>query len=310
MRIGSGQNTYEWTEDWATVPENPSRPVGPTHGAAVTEAEEVVVYCQTSPAVLFFDRSSGALKRSWGERLTGAHGLTLVQEEGQEYLWLTDQSSAEVVKMTLEGKTVLSLERPDLPIYENGGFVPTWVAVSEERFGGNGDIWVTDGYGKNHIHRYDKAGKYLSSINGEEGQAGPFRCPHGIFMDWRKGDPELYIADRSNRRVQVYDAEGKFKRVFGSDILTSPCCFITVGDQMVVPELRARVTVLDAEDNLVCYLGENESVCDISGWPNHPKELIHPGKFNSPHGIAADKDGSLYVVEWINGGRITKLAKA
>ncbi len=182
--------------------------------------------------------------------------------------------------------------------------------MNEERFGGNGDMWVTDGYGKNYIHRFDKAGRYLGSINGEEGQAGAFKCPHGIDFDYRRGEPELYIADRGNRRVQVYDAEGKFKRAFGQDILTSPCGFASFGQYLLIPELRARLAVLDENDRLVGYLGSNEPVCDMAGWPNHKKELIQPGKFNSPHGMAADGKGNLYIVEWIVGGRITKLAKA
>jgi DNA-binding beta-propeller fold protein YncE len=312
--VETASETYEWIEDWARVPDTPTHQQnGRTHGVAVTRAGEVVVFCQADPAVLIFDKE-GRLKHSWGDRFGGAHGLTLVEEDGREYLWLTDQNSAEVVKTTLQGETVLNLSRPDLPVYRDGGrFVPTWVAVNEERFGGNGDVWVTDGYGTNYIHRYDKRGTYLSSINGEEGAAGAFRCPHGIFMDWRRkgvaSTPELYIADRSNRRVQVYDAEGNFKRVFGADFLTSPCGFTTHGNRLYIPELRARLAVLDENDAPVCYLGDNEPVCDVAGWPNHAKELILPGKFNSPHGMTADPQGNLYVVEWIIGGRITKLAK-
>lgn len=310
MRIGSGANIYEWIEDWARVPDTPShRENGRTHGVVVTEGGDVVVFCQADPAVLIFD-GDGTLKRGWGDRFSGAHGMTLVREGEREYLWLTDQDTAEVVKTTLDGETVMNLQAPELPAYKTGRFSPTWVAVSEERFGGNGDIWVTDGYGQNYIHRYDRSGNYRGSINGEGGQAGAFRCPHGIWMDWRKGGPELYIADRGNRRVQVYDGEGNYKRVFGSDFLTSPCGFVTHGEQMLIPELRARLAVLDINDNPVCYLGENESVCDLPGWPNHPRELIQPGRFNSPHGMAADRDGNLYIVEWIVGGRIIKLAKA
>jgi DNA-binding beta-propeller fold protein YncE len=308
--LTAGPLSYTWIDNWARLPDTPiHRENGRTHGVAVTAAGDVVVFCQASPAVLIFD-SSGQLKRSWGERFLGAHGLTLTHENGADFLWLTDQGTAEVVKTDLNGKTVLTLRRPDLPIYHEGGYSPTWVAVNEERFGGNGDIWVTDGYGKNHIHRFDKSGRYIASINGEEGQAGAFKCPHGIDFDYRRGAPELYIADRSNRRIQVYDAEGKFKRTFGQDILTSPCGFATSGQYLLIPELRARLAILDGDDRLVGYLGSNEAVCDMPGWPNHRKELIQPGKFNSPHGMTADPKGNLYVVEWIIGGRITKLVRA
>ena len=66
--------------------------------------------------------------------------------------------------------------------------------------------------------------------------------------------------------------------------------------------------MLDGQDRLLGYLGENEAVCDLPSWPNHPTELINVGKFNSPHGVAADAQGNIYVTEWIIGGRITKLA--
>jgi hypothetical protein len=158
---------------------------------------------------------------------------------------------------------------------------------------------------------------YISSINGDEGEAGRFDCPHSVWVDSRKSGPELYIADRGNSRIQVYDLEGNFKRVFGSEFLTTPSAFATHGDRMIVAELRSRLTVLDLNDNFVCYLGENESVFDREGWPNakdasgssvRPKDLT-PGKFNSPHGVASDRDGNLYVPEWLIGGRFTKLVK-
>ena len=115
----------------------------------------------------------------------------------------------------------------------------------------------------------------------------------------------------------VYDLEGRFNRVFGLDFLSSPSGFVTHGDLMVVSELRARLAVLDKDDNLLCYLGENERVCSVDGWPNNrnangelvPTNLLEPGKFNSPHGMAVDAQGNLYVAEWLIGGRFIKLEK-
>ena len=309
MRIGGGEHTYEWIENWARIPESASdRANGRTHGVAVDSRGRIIVFHQADPAVLFFD-DSGKLLSAWGDRFPGAHGLTLVRENGSEYLWLTDHDTGEVVKTTLEGRAVLNIERPELKIYREGKYAPTWVAVNEERFGGNGDIWVTDGYGMSCIHRYDKSGGYLGSLDGSEGRAGAFKCPHALWLDTRHGEPELYIADRGNHRIQVYDLESRFKRALGADLLTSPCGFFTHGEFLLIPELYARLAVLDGEDRLVCYLGENEAVCKLEGWPNHPKHLIEVGKFNSPHHLAADPAGNIYVVEWIIGGRITRLAK-
>jgi hypothetical protein len=311
MRVGSGEFTYEWHENWASIPDTEGgRQSGRTHGVVASKTGDILVFSQAQPAVLRFG-PDGRLKNAWGDRFAGAHGMTLVEEDGVEYLWLTDQNSAEVVKTTLDGKTVMNLQRPPHPVYAGGvKYVPTWVAVNEKKLGGNGDIWVADGYGSSFIHRYDARGAYIASINGTEGMAGAFACPHGIRFISRGGAaPELYVADRGNKRIQVYDANGTFKRVFGADFLTSPDMFAVHGDLLLVPELLARITILDRNDKLLTYLGENAQTVDVKGWPNHPKELIVPGKFNSPHGMTADAAGNLYVVEWIVGGRISKLER-
>lgn len=335
MRIGSGQHMYEWVDDWANVPDSEGARGGWSHhGVVVSKTGDIITYHQEDPTVLIFDRE-GNLKSSWETGLLDAHGMTLVEENGTEYLWLADPGrkrrfadkyeypegmvpKGQVIKTTLDGETVLHLHKPDIPVYADSDYLPTWVAVNEERNGGNGDVWVADGYGQNHIHRYTKGGDYVASINGTEGSAGAFDCPHAILFDTRKPEPELYVADRANGRVQVYDAEGNFKRVFGSDFLTSPSGFATDGDNMVIAELRARLTITDIDDALVTYLGANADVAETDGWPNDldaeggpmRTKLLEPGKFNSPHGMTVDADGNIYVAEWLIGGRHVKLAKA
>ncbi len=325
MRVGTGDNTYEWVDHWAKVPDTESARQGwAHHGMVITEADEIIGFHQGDSTFLVFDKD-GNLRRTWDVDLTEAHGITLVKEGETEYLWVADCAdkpakdngyefrsgvfSGRVVKMTLDGQIVMELQRPDLAIYRDGTFSPTWVAVNEERYGGNGDIWVTDGYGQNHIHRYNKSGEYISSINGTESAAGAFDCPHSIFIDRRKSEPEMYVADRTNHRLVAYDLDGVFKRAFASDILTSPGGFVTYGDLIVVIELNAKLAVLDGDDKLVCRLADNDSVVDAESWPNVSAGLVKPGKFNSPHGLTVDGDGNLYVAEWLIGGRFTKLAK-
>ena len=311
MIIGSGEHKYEWNDNWARLPETQGgRRDKAHHGVVVTEAGEIMIFYEDGPSVLTLDKN-GNVQRSWDSSLTNAHGMALVKEGESEYLWLADNKSGQVVKTTLDGQTVMSLQRPDLAVYRDGTYSPTWIAVNEERHGGNGDIWVTDGYGESYVHRYDKAGHYMGSINGEEGDAGPLDQPHGIWIDNRGPEHSLYISDRRNGRVQVYDLDGNFRRAFGSDFLNanSPSGFLTYDSLMIVVELRARLTLIDAADGLVTYLGDNPGVSDTEGWPDISADLIKPGKFNSPHGVAADSDGSLYIVEFITGGRMTKLSK-
>jgi len=292
---------YRWHENWVSVSNGKTgHENGRTHGVAVGRDGHVYVFHQAVPAMLVY-APEGRLLSGWGN-YPGAHGLTLVEEQGEEYFWLTDQERVVVEKTTTDGEIVAQIAAPAYAADEP--YVPTWVAVNEVRHGGNGDIWVADGYGSNRVSRYDRNGAFVATLDGTEG-GGRFDCPHGIWFDIRKRPVELYVADRGNRRIQVYDALGRFVRCFGEEFLSNPDCFAVDGDRLIVPELLGRVTVLDASDRLVCHLGANEEACNSPSWPD--KNPIIPGKFNSPHAAAADANGNIYVVEWRVGGRIIKL---
>ena len=333
MEIEVGDLKYEWIDNWAETPDTDRYRAGwAHHGMVVTRDNEVIAYHSADRVALVFDRD-GAAVRQFDAGLRTAHGMALATEGDVEYLWAVDPGvhrdpasgyeyppgprNGSVVKLGLDGTHAQQIERPPIPVYDGGSFSPTSVTVHQRGQGGNGDVWSADGYGESYVHRYTEDGDYVGSINGEEGRAGRFDCPHNVWVDYRKSDPELYVCDRGNSRMQVYDLEGTFKRSFGEDIFTTPSAVAVHGDLMFVAELRARITLLDADDALIGYIGENEVVCDREGWPNEtdasgmparPSELV-PGKFNSPHGIATDADGNLYIGEWLVGGRFTKLVR-
>jgi len=336
INLGDNGQGYEWLEDWADVPQPEQAQAGwAHHGLAVTRSGELVGFHPARSEVVIFDRS-GHVSRSWPVGLKEGHGITLVEDDGEECLWVADPGTkmrkapdnsyqrdvapgqGQVVKFGLDGKEVASLARPPHGAYENGFFAPTAVAVNETRHGGNGDVWVADGYGESLVHRYRADGQYLGTLSGEEGRAGRFNCPHGVFIDRRRATPELWVADRGNARVQVYDTEGNWLRTVGEGFLNSPSAFAADGPNMVVGELFARLAVIDPDDRLVGYLGEDEQARQRPGWPNgvgpdeHPVRNPHlqPGRFNSPHGLAADGDGNFYVAEWLIGGRMIKLDHA
>jgi len=244
-----------------------------------------------------------------GDRWLGAHGLTKVSEDGVEFLWLTDQVSNEVAKVTLSGEIVQTIALPDHAAYADGGkYVPTWVAVNPA----NGDIWVADGYGSSLVHQYNKAGEYLATLDGMEG-AGRFACPHGINFRQSANGPELWIADRSNQRVVIYDDNGNYQRK--STLTHSPCGFDFWESQVVIPELFTGVKVLDVNSlELVTELGANEMIDSSerpAGWPNLAgTEFLRPNFLNSPHGACFAPNGDIYCVEWIIGGRISRFVKS
>lgn len=219
-----------------------------------------------------------------------------------------------VVLFALDGSVVGDLPTPPTEAYERDRYCPTAVAVDD---GPDGDdsIWVADGYGQSLVHRFSSDGVLQQTLTGEEG-AGRFDCPHSIFIDHRTERPRLYVTDRANGRIQVYDMQGRFLHAISSG-LRSPSALATYGEYLVVAELHARLSILDAHDRLVAYLGDGESDSDRAGWPNalasdgrvvRPDEL-RVGRFNSPHGIAIDPRGDLYVAEWLIGGRLTRLRR-
>jgi hypothetical protein len=297
---------YRWIENWITIPDSPlGRSNGRTHGVAVLKSGEIVVFHQADPSVLFYS-PDGTLLRAWG-CFPGAHGLTLVEENGVEYLWLTDEVTKDVIKMSLDGIVVCRLAQPPHSAYAEGPYIPTWVAVAEDRFGGSGEIWVADGYGCSLVHRFDREGNLIGTLDGTEG-GGRFNCPHGLALDTRRAEPEFYIADRGNRRFQVYGMDGVHRRTFGVGFLNSPDVSARMGEYLIVPELVAGMTILDAEDRPAASLGFQSGADHQAGWPNE-RRWVREGLFNSPHSATADAAGNIYVVEWIAGGRVTKLER-
>jgi hypothetical protein len=341
---------YEFTTDWADLSAVPGAATSwAHHGLVITGGGELVGF--HAGQLVAFD-GQGRVRRVVRPGLTEGHGITLVREGDEEYLWITDPGfvhecgdgngddawaplfgkgvhvdsrEPRVVKMTLSGEIRAELPTPPMDATSGPGMMGTYCpcgsAIDEERFGGSGDIWVADGYGSSLVHRFDKHGHHLSALTGSEG-AGRFVCPHAVFINRRPHkSPELYIADRENKRVQVYDLGGRYLRTIGESFLNSPSGFARWGDDLVIAELYSRLAVLDADDSLIGYIGDDPSEGDGGGWPARPgwpnaltddghvqaHHLTRRDRFNSPHSVTVDSDGNLYVSEWMIGGRYTKI---
>ena len=329
------KESFRWVDEWdKRKVRSPESLLGWAHpGMAITK-EQKIVTCDSGESKILVFSVDGELVNSWEGNFVDAHGITVAQEEGQEVIWIADNGakresknfyeyppgfgskSGRVFKCIFGGEEILELDFPKHSAYKENRYSPTSVAVDEIIQGGSGDIWVSDGYGANLVHRYSNDGEYKHTIDGSSG-AGHFNCPHGIFIDRRRDVPELYVADRANSRVQVFDLEGRFIRSFGSDFLTTPSGFSTYNKIMIIAELNSRLVVIDEADNFVEYLFMDEKAPNYLGWPNEQTangtlsrpSTLGPLKFNSPHGITVDSRGNIYIAEWLIGGRITKLKK-
>jgi hypothetical protein len=299
------------------------------HGLAINSSGAVVGFSQATRALVQL-RPSGEVVSTTRVPVGCAHGITAVIDGLRESYWIADIGIAAtlhegvvvrdvapsgVVNLASDGALIQRLDRPMGSLYQaEAAFLPTSIAVHERRHGGSGEVWVADGYGQSIVHRYSAGGDQLAALDGTSG-AGRFDCPHSVFIDRRRTEPELLIADRANHRVQVFDLDGRFRRSFGQDYLISPSAFATIGETLVIGDLRARLTLVDIADRLIRHLGDGGAVYTEPGWPNLvatdgqiARRPFASRRFSSPHGLAATSEGAIYVAEWRIGGRVVRLA--
>jgi hypothetical protein len=279
-------------------------PLGPTHGGvAVDHAGQI--YCSTDGArsVIVFT-ATGGVARQFAPELAGIHALTLVEEDGQEFLVGAHLLQHRVVKLTPEGRVVWALGAPmDSGLYRKPeDFKPTAALVAPD-----GSLFVADGYGASVIHQFDARQRYLKSFGGENAGPGQLRNCHGLAWDRRGSTPRLLICDRRNRRLVHYDLEGCFLGVLAEG-LRRPCGVAFAGEFLAVAELEGRVTIFDRAYRPVMVLGDNPDQtqwadCDV------PTGCWHEGIFNAPHHACFDAEGNIFVSEWNSTGRLTKLRR-
>ena len=325
--IGNGEHRYEVHHDWAQLPGKYTWQT--THNVAVDRDQNLYVIhegrenLKDHPSIFVFD-PQGKFIRAFGNQFQGGgHGLEVRTEGREQYLWVTGyQQLKNFAKLTLTGEVVWEKRAPmesglyakdedTKPVKRWGrdAFMPTNFAFLPD-----GGFYLADGYGSFAIHRYDKNGQWLSKF-GEPGTgAGQFNTSHGIWLDTRPGRaPSVAVCDRANKRLQWFTLEGKHLKTLEGFIL--PANLDTRGEVMLVPDLSARITLLDKNDQVITHLGEDpawreavlkdgmklRSQAAGEGWVS--------GKFLHPHDACFDAQGNIFVAEWVHTGRITKLRK-
>lgn len=294
----------------------------------MSSAGELVAFDQGGATLTFLDPRTRASRAVTVDAIT-AHGITVEPSGAGDRVWIADigvsaalddgtivhrRRPSQVLAVDLRGEPVVRLDAPGHRAYLEGRYLPTSVAVDAASQGGSGDVWVADGYGQSLVHRFDAGGAYRSALEGGADGSLPFDTPHAVHIDRRGPEPELLVADRKHSRIQVFDLDGRFKRTFGEDYLTSPTAFAALGDDLLVVDLRAHLAVVDADGMLVERLGSQGTPWLEEGWPNVEEDgrvrapgSYRSGAFRSPHGVAVSGEGHIFVAEWLVGGRLVEL---
>jgi hypothetical protein len=258
--------------------------------------------------------------RSFGKEFQGGgHGIEVRKEGAEEFLYVCAyQQVKSFAKLSLKGETVWRKHAPmasnayaemedvaPKKVWGRNRFMPTNFAFMED-----GGFFLADGYGSFLVHRYDKDANWLSCFGGEGKGQGKFNTPHGLWIDRRPGvDPCVVVCDRAHHTLQRFTLDGKYLETIPGFGL--PANLDTWRDLMVVPELVARLTLLDAKYQPVAHLG-----ADVERIGADPKHAIRgdrakwlDGKFVHPHDACFDADGNIFVAEWVASGRVTKLRR-
>jgi len=217
---------------------------------------------------------------------------------------------AALVKATLKGEVVWTISGPpDVDAYRQPNpdgsakrYNPTNVAIAP-----NGDVYVGDGYGSYFVNQYNAKGEHIRTFGGRGSAAGQLAEPHGIWIDTRSAVPLLVVADRHNNRLQRFTLEGAHV-----DFVTGfrlPCHFHERQGTVVIPDLHGRVTLMDRENRIVQHLGDSNAPAWNNPLRTQARDAFVPGQFICPHGACFDRDGNIFVVEWVEVGRVTKLRK-
>jgi peptidylamidoglycolate lyase len=306
LNTARAESKYEVVRDWPALPAGYT--LGLCAGVGVDSHNNVFVFHRNgrawstpfpeepiaSPTISVLDGRTGKLIAQWGAgEFIMPHGLTLDREDN---VWLTDVGRQQVFKYTHEGRLLMTLGERRVPGADQAHFnLPTDVAVLPD-----GSFYVSDGYRNTRVVKFDPTGRYEFEWGGKGSEPGQFNLPHGVAVD---GRGRVYVCDRSNSRLQVFDPRGQFLaqwkgpeigRPYGVSIASNGHIFlIDGGDQSATQPNRSKAVELDADGKVVDTFGSYGA---------------EPGQFQLGHDIAVAPDGSIYVAEG-KGQRVQKFIR-
>jgi DNA-binding beta-propeller fold protein YncE len=297
--LGTDGYRYKVDDGWAKLP--PGMEFNADVAAVgVDKHDNVYAFNRGKHPMCVFDRE-GNLLRTWGEGIyPRAHGVFMAPDDT---IWLTDDADHTVRHCTLDGKVLLAIGIPGKPSpYMSGEPFHrcTHTAMSPD---GN-YLYISDGYGNARIHKFTVDGKWVSAWGEPGTDPGKFNIPHNICCD---PDGWVYVADRENHRVQVFDGNGKYETQWNNMHRASGLCMETgtktprfyVGE--IGPDMAVNIDMPGCGPRVSIYTNKGELLARLG----HEHAGLATGQFISPHGLAVDSRGDIYVgeVSFTNWGR-------
>jgi DNA-binding beta-propeller fold protein YncE len=276
---------YQHVEGWAHLP--PGWNFGECSGVDIDGNDNVWVFNRGAHPVMEFD-SSGKLLQAWTEApVKSSHGIR-VDADGN--IWTVDVEAHRVVKFTPSGRVLMIIGDVGGKFGASDGKEafnrPTNIA-----FAPNGDFFVSDGYGNSRVVKYGKNGEYLKQWGRKGSSEGEFDLPHDVALD---ANGRLYVADRNNKRVQIFDQEGKFLGKWTDVGQPWGLCYVKRENVLYMSDgLNDRVVKLNLDGQILGTFGTHGKIA---------------GKLDFPHGIAVDSTGAIYIAE-IKNWRVQKFVK-
>lgn len=271
---------YTPTVGFLSLPEGYN--FGEVTGVALNSRGHLLVFHRGQNPLLEFD-STGQFLREIGSGLfVSAHGLRIDNEDN---IWTTDIGSHVVLKLSPDGQVLMVFGKWGYPgegMFDNDFNVPLFNQPTDVAFDSRGNIYVSDGYGNARIVKFDSNGRLLTTWGTKGSDPGQFNLPHTIVID---AQDRIYVGDRENKRVQIFDTEGTFLAEW-SHLGYPYGLTIDTNQILYIADARAeRILKLDLKGNILGTFG-------VPG--------KSPGEFGWAHWIAIDPVGRLYVAEVLN----------
>jgi sugar lactone lactonase YvrE len=283
--------------DYVVAPTAVTLPAGTTMGATASVAfdRNGHLFVLTRGDKTFFEfNPDGTFIRSFGDKLfTRSHGLRIDQEGN---LWATDVGGHIVLKMTRDGQPLLTIgTKGEAGEWNEAAGSHKLNQPNDVVIAANGDVFIAQGHtpgpdGDARVLKFDKNGTFIKSWGGKGSGPGQFQVAHGIAID-SKG--LLWVADRENQRIQVFDQDGKFVREVKYKGLP---CSLDIGRQYMymVNGFAGQVLRLDLNGKVLAAMG---------------KPGKGPGEFGEAHMIAVNQKDEIYVADSVNAALVKFVKK-